>query len=336
VDAGPLRLRALLAFAVVAVLSGCGGGPGDSGREAASQPATSVTSAGPPPEEVTLAQLDASKIAVRGAPDWMADDGTNLFVKTDSGSVAVIDPNKSTEARRLSLGAGGPCQGIGADGGIVWSCDPNSSGTTDDVLRVNLKSGKAERFEVGKRPDQGNLAVAAGRVWVITDAGLVGLNVATGQPDPPVDLGVPGTDLAATDELAYVLSRGAGAVVSVDLVGQRVLTQSNVADARALAVADEVWVVTGSELVALEKEGLKETARIPIEGEPCSVAVDEDRAFVVGTEPLLTEVDATTHQVSRVVTDANSECGDIHAAFGSIWLSDNVGDVVYRVPLQMK
>jgi hypothetical protein len=105
------------------------------------------------------------------------------------------------EARRLSLGAGVLSQGIGADGGVVWSRDPNPSGTTDDVLRVNLRSGKAGGFEVGKRPDQGILAVAAGRAWVITDAGLVGLSVATGQPDaPPVDLGVPGTDLAATDE----------------------------------------------------------------------------------------------------------------------------------------
>jgi hypothetical protein len=91
-----------------------------------------------------------------------------------------------------------------------------------------------------------------------------------------------------------------------------------------------------SELVALEKEGLKEIARIPIEGEPCSVAADGDRVFVIGTEPLLTEVDTTTHRVSRVVTDANSECGDIHVAFGSIWLSDNVGEVVHRVPLHMK
>ena len=57
---------------------------------------------------------------------------------------------------------------------------------------------------------------------------------------------------------------------------------------------------------------------------------------MIGTEPLLTEVDATADQVRRVVTDANSECGDIHVAFGSIWLSDNVGDVVHRVPLQMK
>jgi hypothetical protein len=41
----------------------------------------------------------------------MADDGTDLFVKTDSGSVAVIDPDKSAEARRLPLAAGGYARG---------------------------------------------------------------------------------------------------------------------------------------------------------------------------------------------------------------------------------
>jgi len=44
----------------------------------------------------------------------MADDGATLYVKTDSGSVAVIDPAKSAEVRRLPLGARGLCQGIGA------------------------------------------------------------------------------------------------------------------------------------------------------------------------------------------------------------------------------
>jgi len=38
-----------------------------------------------------------------------------------------------------------------------------------------------------------------------------------------------------------------------------------------------------------------------------------------------------------VITDATpDECGDVHVAFGSIWLSTNEGDVVYRVPLQTK
>jgi hypothetical protein len=34
------------------------------------------------------------------APDWLADDRTDLFVKTDSGSVAVINPDKTAEPRR--------------------------------------------------------------------------------------------------------------------------------------------------------------------------------------------------------------------------------------------
>jgi hypothetical protein len=145
----------------------------------------------------------------------MADDGTDLFVRTDSGSVAVIDPDKSAEARRLPLGAGGLCQGIGAGGGVIWSCDPNPSGTADDVLRVNPKSGKVERFAVGKRADQGHLDVAASRVWVITDAGLVGLDLTNGKPDPPIDPGVPGSDLTATEGRAYVVSFSPGEPIRV-------------------------------------------------------------------------------------------------------------------------
>jgi hypothetical protein len=158
-----------------------------------------------------------------------------------------------------------------------------------------------------------------------------GLNVETRRPDTPIDLQVPGTDLTTTDERAYVVSRGAGAVASVDLINRRVVAQSNVADARAIAAADEVWVLTGSELIALDAQRLEETARLPIDC--AAVAAEGDRVFVSGTQPMLTEVDARSHRVSRVITDTNSECGDVHIAFNSIWLSDNVGDVVHRVPL---
>ena len=55
--------------------------------------------------------------------------------------------------------------------------------------------------------------------------------------------------------------------------------------------------------------------------------------FVGGIQPMLTEVDTRTHRVNRVITEANSEWGDVHIAFNSIWLCDNVGDLVYGVPL---
>ena len=96
-----------------------------------------------------------------------------------------------------------------------------------------------------------------------------------------------------------------------------------------------MWL-TGSELIPLEVERLEETARLPIDGAPCSVAAEGDRVFIGGTQPMLTEVDARTHRVSRVITDANSEGGYVHIAFNSIWLSDNVGDVAYRVPLLLR
>jgi hypothetical protein len=142
VSAAPWRLRALTSFAMVAVLSGCGGSHSGVGPDAASEPAASVTPAGAPPEEVTLAQLDAAKMPVSGAPDWMAHNGRNVFVKTGSGSVAVIDPDKSAEVRRLGLGTTGLCQGIGAGGGAVWSCDPNPSGTTDDLMAGESQVGQ--------------------------------------------------------------------------------------------------------------------------------------------------------------------------------------------------
>ena len=80
VGARPRRLRTMAAFAAVAaVLSACSGDPGGTGDSgAASESAASAAPAGPPPEAVTLAQMDASKIPVSGAPDWMADDGTEL------------------------------------------------------------------------------------------------------------------------------------------------------------------------------------------------------------------------------------------------------------------
>ena len=143
---------------------------------------------------------------------------------------------------------------------------------------------------------------------------------------------MPGTDLAAKGHRAYVVSRGAGAVVAVDLAERRVVAQSTVPDARAVAVSNEVWVVTGSELVGLDKERLQETARIPIAGAPCSVAAEGDRVFVSGTSPLQTEASGTTHQVTRLITDTNSQCGDIHLGFGSSWVSANevTSSIEYR------
>jgi streptogramin lyase len=111
--------------------------------------------------------------------------------------------------------------------GSVWTCSPDPSGAGDEVLRLDPRSGKVlARLPVAKRPDQGHLEAAAGRLWVITDAGLVGIDPATNQPDPPLDLGVAGTELAVDEEMVWVSSVGDGAVVRVDPAARAVVARA--------------------------------------------------------------------------------------------------------------
>gem|GEM_PF-5841709 len=95
------RLVVLTGLLVVSVLTACSGADSSGSSDRPSQSAEATARAAPPPEAVTLAELGVSEVPVRGAPDWMADDGATLYVKTDSGSVAVIDPAKSAEVRRF-------------------------------------------------------------------------------------------------------------------------------------------------------------------------------------------------------------------------------------------
>ncbi len=127
-----------------------------------------------------MAERQRAEIAITGNPDWLASDDTSLYVKTDSGSVVVVDPASNRVVRTLPTGASGLCQGLGVAFGSVWTCSPDASGASDEVVRLNPRSGKVlARLSVAKRPDQGHLEAAAGRLWVITDAGLVGIDPAT-------------------------------------------------------------------------------------------------------------------------------------------------------------
>ena len=149
------------------------------------------SSPAPAPSSVAMAERQRAKIAVSGNPDWLAADDTSLYVKTDSGTVAVVDPASNRIVRSFHTGAAGLCQGLGVAFGSVWTCSPDASGAGDEVLRLDPRSGKVlARLPVAKRPDQGHLEAAAGRLWVITDAGLVGSTLPS-QADPPLDLALP-------------------------------------------------------------------------------------------------------------------------------------------------
>ena len=293
----------------------------------------SPTSSKAQPSSVPMAQRQRAAISVTGNPDWLAADDTSLYVKTDSGTVAVVDPASNRVVRSLPTGASGLCQGLGVAFGSVWTCSPDASGANDEVVRLHPRSGKVlARLSVAKRPDQGHLEAAAGRLWVITDAGLVGIDPATNKSDPPLELGVSGTALVAEDDTVWVSSLADGTVVQVDVTARSVVARATGLDGpRELAIGDQIWVLTRAGLVALDRDGLHQTGVVPTGATTCGVAATPDAVWVSDTVPFLRQIDPASRTVSEAVTTDTSSCGDVRAAHGSIWATASNDDVLYRL-----
>ena len=316
-------------LAVIA-LCACSGQEESAGQLGSS---ASPTSSKAQPSSVPMAQRQRAAISVTGNPDWLAADDTSLYVKTDSGTVAVVDPASNRVVRSLPTGASGLCQGLGVAFGSVWTCSPDASGASDEVLRLDPRSGELlARLPVGKRPDQGRLEAAAGRVWVITDAGLVGIDPATNKADPPLDLGIRGTALAVDGDSVWVSSLGDCAVVQVDVSTRTEVGRVTGLDApRGLAVGDQVWVLTRAGLVALARDDLHQVGTVATSAATCGLAITADAVWVSDTEPFLREIDSESRAMVGVVSADTSSCGDVRIAHGSIWATAADDDVLYRL-----
>ena len=287
----------------------------------------------PAPSSVAMADRQRASIAVPGNPDWLGADDSALYVKTDSGSVAVVDPATNKVVRSLPTGSGGLCQGLGVGFGSVWTCSPDASGSTDDVLRLEPGSGKVlARLPVAKKTDQGHLEATADRVWVLTEAGLVGIDPAANRPDPPIDLGVAGTDLAVDGEMVWVTSVADGAVVQVDIATRQVVARAQGLDSpRSIIVGDAVWVLTRAGLVALDRNGLGQLGTVPVGAQSCGLAATPGAVWVSDTDPFLHQVDASGRLVTVTITAETESCGDVRVAFDSVWASAADDDVIYRL-----
>jgi hypothetical protein len=142
---GPAVVLALLA---VMAAPGCSSSSDDTGG-AASSPTASSTARTSPVPTVALKERQIARFHLAGQPDWLASDGHFLYVKEDSGDVVAIDPATNRIAWRVTT-ASDLCQGLGVGFGSVWACSPDSSGDTDDVVRIDPRIHRVvSRLKVG-------------------------------------------------------------------------------------------------------------------------------------------------------------------------------------------
>ena len=185
-------LGAIAVTLTVACVTGCGG------RATTSSTQPHVVTV--PDRAQRTTPLRAVQQASINVPtlSWLSFDQGSVWVNSGDGFNTRIDPQTNKSTGRIGAftpgGAGNYCQGLGAAGGALWSCQ-GSSVTRIDPERMKVVA----RIRVGKAFDQGRLVFMDGRIWVITGPTgnqLVGIDTATNQPGAPIKLPFGCDDLA--------------------------------------------------------------------------------------------------------------------------------------------
>lgn len=297
--------------------------------------------AGPPPAAPPTGSPAASRVeaepgivrlAVPGGPDWLDTDGRFVYVRRDAGGVDRIDPATTSVVASVEV-PGDACQGLGAAFGSVWTCRGR------DVLRMDLDAGTVTAtIAADKARLQGNLQGGFDRLWVLAGDGsrLIGIDPATNALDPPIELGLRGTDLAVGEGAVWVVSHLAGALVRVDPAARAVTARVDGLGALYTVAVGEgaVWA-SGTVTVRIAPDTAEVTTTVEAAGTGNSgaLAVDDGTVLVRSADDFLQEIDAVTGEVRAVEPrppDVDSG-GDVLVAFGSVWTTGYDHEVLLRL-----
>ena len=274
------------------------------------------------------------------SPDGLAAMDGAVFVKTDDGQVARIDPRTNGIVRRARLDTARDrahyCQGIGSDGRTLWAC--SASDSTTDLVRLDPATLRVtRRARVGKVFDQYSVPVTGGRAWVLTDDGhvLTGVDTETGEP---TEISLPHRcfQLAATASVVYATCLLDDEVVAVDPVAAEVVDHVEVRGPVNVAVdRDHVWVSGSDGLLRLDAD-LVPQARYPglVAGAEGDLVTAGGAVWVRNPDTFLTRIDSASGAVTaRYASRAALSGGSVLVAYGSLWTSASDDSTVLRVAL---
>lgn len=298
---------------------------------------TSAPATVPPTSSVPTAGVVTDEIEILPSVDYLDIDEHGVWAKLEPALVYLIDPttNEITEKIRVEQDR---CDGIGVGDGSVWTCSGR------DVVRIDPTTGEVvATFPVDKTHTQGELPVAAGKVWILTGDGssVVPIDTATNTIDTPIPLPARGTDLGAGPSGIWVVSSIDHVVMHIDAETRAVLSSTEVARATDVAVEDDqVWVVAVAETVMIDPVSGAIGRTVPVGGGIWgSVALTKNTVWVRGTTTFVTRIDRAT---GELVDDENSVVydeiasrltsgGDIAVGFGSVWTSAFDDGKLFRI-----
>jgi outer membrane protein assembly factor BamB len=314
-------IATLTASAVAA--AGCGGGATSRKDTRAATPTPPAVTVGNRAQRtVPLRRLLQAEIPTPNG-SWLTYYDGSIWVKRDDGYVNRVDPHTNKRTGQVGSYTGyNYCQGIGAGGGAIWSCEQGA------ITRIDPHTVKiVARIPIAKAFDQGRYAFVRGRIWLITGTygnQLTGIDPATNTPGPPIRLPYGCSDLAPGAEAVWVLCPLNGHIVKVDVARRRVdATAALPSTYNGFATATDLWAGSNSDLVRVDATTLKPKAifKLAGPGQFGDVTVDGSNVWVSTSEGHLYKIDATTNTIIEHVTPPPQQGGggSLIAAAGSLW-----------------
>ena len=329
----------LLAICIVMV-TGC---TASSPQEPSATP-TSVPTILPTPSSIVpfekrlLATIDVKY------PDELVFVQGYIWVKTDDGHVIQVDPATNSVVGEIKVDTTSDpyhyCQGLGTDGDNIWAC--SASGDEDnrtiDVVRIDPSTKSVvETVEVGKIFDQFKMPFLLNRIWVLSGNGdkLVGIDITTNQPGPPIDLGVRCFQVEAVGKSLLATCRLDNLVLRIDPERMEVTDRLTFSNPLNIAAAENgIWLSQGNAIARLDTESLEPVA-IFANLLNADIFATKEAVWVRLENGFLYRIDPVSNQlVEQIETDQSLSIGSILVTSDSIWTTASDDDILIRLSLK--
>jgi DNA-binding beta-propeller fold protein YncE len=320
----------VLSVAIIAI-AGCS----DDSTETETAPATTtIGDEAALPEPITAADAERVKLEDRlerelslpDEPDWMVVAFDSLWTLKGNGDVLRIDPDTGKVLAEISEGEFSEplCQGLGASEDAIWAC-PARGDPVGRVVRIDPRSNEiVSTLKTKKMQDQGRLVNAAGRLWLLTDAGetLTGVDLATERETSEIKLGETCTDLAASGTTLWAACPIEGHVLRIDAEAGEVTAEGAFSGARSTSVGDDLWVAFDGGVAQADPDSLEIDAVYEAEAAFGGTVYATDDEVWVREEggDFLTRIDPGAQEITEVIEAPRLQSGgDVVVIGDSVW-----------------
>lgn len=290
----------------------------------------------------------ASANQVGNHPDELVFAGGFIWVKTANGHLVQVDPATNEMVSAIKVDTTKElehyCQGLGTDGQNVWVC--SASGEEDnrtiDVVRIDLPTQSiVATVKIDKNFDQFDMPFLSNQIWVLSGIGdeLIGIDVATNQPSPAIDLGTRCFQLAATDKALFAACTIDNLVLQIDPESREVVARVTVNNPRTIAATESaVWVVQDSAVVRLDPKSLNPVVaftNLPGVGFTGDIFATEEAVWVRQESGFLYQIDPASNEFAQQIKpDQSFTGGSVLATSDSIWTTAMDNDILIRLSLK--